>query len=105
MPTDDEHPRPTTPASAGETAGWRARVEETVRHIAAERGIDFTPIPDAVAAAVPQLTDAVEQLAAGMTDGERRWLAVVLAALAEQVQRASLPDATGHLFPALPKPA
>jgi hypothetical protein len=29
-----------------------------------------------------------------MTDGERQWLAVVLASLSEQVQRASLPD--GH---------
>ena len=93
MPTDDEHPRPTTPASAGETSGWRARVEETVRHVAAERGIDFTPIPEAVAAAVPGLADSVERLATGMTDGERQWLAVVLASLSEQAQRASLPDA------------
>ena len=93
MPTDDEHPRPTTPASAEETTGWRTRVEETVRDVAAERGIDFTLIPDAVAAAVAGLTDSVERRAAGMTDGERQWLAVVLAALAEQVQRTSLPEA------------
>jgi hypothetical protein len=93
MPTDDEHPRPTTPASAGEMMGWRGRVEETVRHVAAERGIDFTPIPEAVAAAVPGLADSVGELAAAMDERERQWLAVVLAALAEQVQRASLPEA------------
>ena len=39
------------------------------------------------------------------TSSKRQWLAAALAALAEQVQRASLPDATGRLFPALPKPA
>ena len=44
MPTDDEHSRPTSTATAPLAPDWRARVEETVRHIAAARGIDFTPM-------------------------------------------------------------
>ena len=63
-----------------------------MRRVAADRGIDFTPMPDAVAAAAPGLVDTVGQLAAGMDERERQWLAVVLA---EQAQRASLPDASG----------
>jgi hypothetical protein len=46
-------------------------VEETVRRIAAERGIDFAPMPDAVAAALPGLVDTVELLAGGMDERER----------------------------------
>lgn len=93
MSTDDEHPRPRPTATASAVPHRRARVEESVNRVAAERGIDFTPIPEALAAVAPELTDAVEQLAAGMNERERQWLAVVLAALADQVQRASLPDA------------
>ena len=44
MPTDDEHPDPRRLATAALAPDWRARVEETVRHIAAARGIDFTPM-------------------------------------------------------------
>ena len=64
-----------------------------MRQVAAERGIDFTPIPEAVAAAVPGLADSVGAARGRDDERERQWLAVVLAALSEQVQRASLPDA------------
>ena len=67
-------------------------MEEALARVAAERGIDFAPIPDAVAAALPGLVDTVGRLAAGMDERERQWLAAALAALSEHVQLASLTD-------------
>jgi hypothetical protein len=87
--TDEEN---RDPPPAARAAGWRAGVEEPLARVAAERGIDFAPIPDAVAAALPGLADTVGRLAAGMDERERQWLAAVLAALSEHVQLASLGD-------------
>ena len=83
------------PGSGGEV-GWGSRWQAAVEHawgqVAAERGIDFDPPPDVVAAALPSLAGTVERLAAGMGERDRRWLAAALAALADHVQRTTLPD-------------
>ena len=68
-------------------------VQRTWGRVAAERGIDFDPPPDAVTAVLPSLAATAEQLAAGMGERDRRWLAAALAALADHVQRSTLP---GH---------
>jgi hypothetical protein len=67
-------------------------VQHAWGQVAAERGIDFDPPPDVVAAALPSLAAAVERLAAGMDERDRRWLAAALAALADHVQRTTLPE-------------
>jgi hypothetical protein len=89
VPSDEENH---DAAPAARAARWRAGVEEALAGVAAERGIDFAPIPDAVAAALPGLADTVGRLAAGMDERERQWLAAALAALSEHVQLASLTD-------------
>jgi hypothetical protein len=65
--------------------GWQRSVDELLEQVAAERGIDFNPTPTVVAAALPGLVPVVEDLAAGMDTGDRRWLAAALAALSHAV--------------------
>jgi hypothetical protein len=68
--------------------GWQRGVSQTLARVAAERGIDFAPMPDGVAAVVTGLVDTVEGLAAGMDGRERQWLAAALAALSTHTQLA-----------------
>src|SRR4051794_29097801 len=96
MSTEHQHidPDPAAMAAAPAvltTAGWRGGVEQTLRRIVADRGIDFTPIPDTVAAALSELVDRVEQLTAGMDEQQRQWLPAALAAPAHPTQHASPP--------------
>ena len=77
---------------AAPSAGWRDQAAELLTQVAAERCLDFEPTPAAVAAALPDLVDYVENLATAMNGHDRRWLAAVLAALSDQVERTSLPE-------------
>jgi hypothetical protein len=54
------------------------------------------PAPAPVAAALPSLAAAVEQLAAGMNERDWQWLAAALTALAVHLQRTALPDPAGR---------
>src|SRR3954470_5537246 len=61
----DSQPRK-RPPSRGSTSRRRSAAEVlTLHRIAAERGIDFTPVPDTVTTVLPELVDSVEQHAAG----------------------------------------
>jgi hypothetical protein len=92
VPAHDYHPhRP--PPTAG---GWLECVRDGVARVAAERGIDFQPMPVPVAAILPGLVDTVEQLAAGMDEQDRQWLAAALAALSGHVQLSTLPGPGPH---------
>ena len=79
-------------AESGSGSGWQASDVLARARVAAERGLDFEPPPAGVTAALPGLAATVEHLAAGMTDQDRRWLAAGLAALADQLERTTLPD-------------
>ncbi|WP_246633781.1 hypothetical protein [Pseudonocardia nigra] len=60
-------------------------VRELLARISAERRLDFEPTPTAVAAALPELVEAVERIAGRLTEPqERRWLAAALAALSHR---------------------
>jgi hypothetical protein len=80
MPTDHKP----GPNGSEPTTGWLFWAEETLGRVAAERGLDFAPIPVAVAAALPGLVGSVERLVAGMDGRERQWLAALLAGLSAQ---------------------
>lgn len=80
------------PAPSAPSGGWRDRVAELLDRVAAQRCLDFEPAPAAVTAALPQFIDHVENLASAMDGHDRRWLAAALAALADQVERTTLPD-------------
>ena len=79
-------------AAVGRGSEWLAAVRQTWGRVAAERGIDFDPPPDAVTVALPSLAATVDQLATGLDERDRRWLAAALAALADQVQPTTLPN-------------
>jgi hypothetical protein len=76
---------------------WQADVQRSWVRVAAERGIDFDPAPDTVVAALPSPVATVEHVAAGMGERDRRWLAAALAALADHVQRTTLPEGPHRL--------
>ena len=80
-------PEPLAPPAVG----WRDQATELLARVAAQRCLDFDPAPAAVTEALPQLVDHVEDLAGTMDVPERRWLAAALAALADQVERTTLP--------------
>jgi hypothetical protein len=92
----DAGPDPASGADSAAAGRWQIAVHELWVRVAAERGIDFDPPPRTVAAALPSLVAAVEQHAAGMGEGDRRWLAAGMAALADHVQRTTLPGPAGR---------
>ena len=64
---------------------------ELLVRIAAERGIDFEPMPPRVAQALAQLARTVADLVVELPEPqERRWLAAALAALSHQTHAAAL---------------
>jgi hypothetical protein len=79
-------------SSTAPPAGWQDQVTELLDRVAAQRGMDYESAPAAVTAALPQLVDHVENLATTMGSHDRRWLAAALAALADQVERTTLPE-------------
>ena len=80
------------PEPSAPSGGWRDQVVELMDRVAAQRCMDFVPAPAAVTAALPQLIDHVENLATAMDCHDRRWLAAALAALADQLERITLPE-------------
>ncbi|MDN5851246.1 MAG: hypothetical protein L0K86_00105 [Actinomycetia bacterium] len=72
---------------APEDGGWA----ELLARVAAERGLDFEPQPAALIAALSQLHEHVGRLVDELADPpQRRWLAAALAAMAHQVEAASI---------------
>jgi hypothetical protein len=67
-----------------------AMMEEDVT---GERGIDFGPMPDAVAAVLPRLVDAVERLVAGTDEQDRQRVA---AALSQHIQLSTMSGPRPH---------
>ncbi len=83
---------PERPTPAAPRGGWHDQVAELLDRVAAQRCLDYDPAPAAVTAALPQLIDHVEGLVATMGSHDRRWLAAALAALADHVERTTLPE-------------
>lgn len=86
MPNEPTRPDPAAAPPA-------VPVSELLARIAAERGLDFEPAPDAVTAALPGLLRTVDELAASLGDvQQRRWLAAALTTLSDHVQAATLSE-------------
>lgn len=66
-------------------------IDALLARLAADRGLDFEPVPGHVAAELPVLRQTVEQIVAGLGESQdQRWLAAALAAWSHHVEVASL---------------
>lgn len=66
-------------------------IDALLARLVTDRGLDFEPVPGAVAAELPALRHAIQQIMVRLPEpGDRRWLAAALAAWSHHVQAASL---------------